>query len=215
MDTDAGGAAAHANGSGGGDAEAAAAQPMEAAGGEEDAGADGGGGGGGGLALDAELTPEEIMMMQQMGMPFVSCCAGRLPYKRACCACLPGSCAAVCQPAPQRNSKGATQWLLHWRLIVSCPCCTPRLQGFDTSQGKQHADAGAVKVKSTREGRQYMNRRVSYLHKSRLHMSLYDSTCRHSVSLGASFCGVLQGGFNRPLEVEATGQKVRIEWLRS
>lgn len=122
MDTDAGGAAGHANGSGGGDAEAAAAQPMEAAGGEEDAGADGGGGGG--LALDAELTPEEIMMMQQMGMPF----------------------------------------------------------GFDTSQGKQHADAGAVKVKSTREGRQYMNRR---------------------------------GGFNRPLEVEATGQKVRIEWLRS
>ena len=27
---------------------------------------------GGGVELDAELTPEEIMMMQQMGMPFVS-----------------------------------------------------------------------------------------------------------------------------------------------
>jgi hypothetical protein len=28
--------------------------------------------GGGGVELDAELTPEEIMMMQQMGIPFVS-----------------------------------------------------------------------------------------------------------------------------------------------
>lgn len=34
-------------------------------------------------------------------------------------------------------------------------------QGFDTSQGKKHADVGAVKVKSTRGGRQFMNRRVS------------------------------------------------------
>ena len=34
-------------------------------------GEEGGEGGVGGLALDAELTPEEIMMMQQMGIPFV------------------------------------------------------------------------------------------------------------------------------------------------
>lgn len=49
------------------------AAPMDAA--------DGGGGGeegqeggqeGGPLELDAELTPEEIMMMQEMGIPFVS-----------------------------------------------------------------------------------------------------------------------------------------------
>ena len=51
---------------------------MEEAGREEgeeegEEGGGGGGGGGGGVELDAELTPEEVMMMQQMGIPFVSC----------------------------------------------------------------------------------------------------------------------------------------------
>ncbi|KAI7845601.1 hypothetical protein COHA_000888 [Chlorella ohadii] len=55
-------------------------------------------------------------------------------------------------------------------------------RGFDTSQGKKHEDAGAIKIKSTRGARQYMNRR---------------------------------GGFNRSLDGEGTGEKVRIEWLRS
>ncbi len=42
------------------------------------------------------------------------------------------------------------------------PC--PAEQGFDTTQGKQSDDprtsVGAVKVKSTRQARQFMNRRV-------------------------------------------------------
>lgn len=54
--------------------------------------------------------------------------------------------------------------------------------GFDSTHGKKHDDAGAVKVKTTRGARQFMNRK---------------------------------GGFNRPLDVEATGQKVRIDWLRN
>lgn len=70
----------------------------------------------------------------------------------------------LCVSLRRNQTQSSHSWLLLWRLIASHSFCTPRLQGFDTSQGKQHADAGAVKVKSTREGRQYMNRRVSYLH---------------------------------------------------
>ena len=33
-------------------------------------------------------------------------------------------------------------------------------QSFDTTQGKKHEDAGAVKIKSARGARQFMNRRV-------------------------------------------------------
>lgn len=68
---------------------------MDADGGERQAGGSGSGeqgeegGEDGGLALDSELTPEEIMMMQQMGIPFVSglyaCALPRaVPVGRAC-----------------------------------------------------------------------------------------------------------------------------------
>lgn len=65
MDTDvvqANGGSVAADGAPGGSGEAQAAD-----------GGEGGEDGGGALELDAELTPEEIMMMQQMGIPFVSC----------------------------------------------------------------------------------------------------------------------------------------------
>ena len=49
-----------------------------------------------------------------------------------------------------------------WRLCLPSPHLPPPPQGFDSSAGKKHEDAavGAVKVKSTRGARQYMNRKV-------------------------------------------------------
>ena len=50
-----------------------------------------------------------------------------------------------------------------WRLPFAPSHPPPPLpQGFDTSAGKKHEDAavGAIKVKSTRGARQYMNRKV-------------------------------------------------------
>jgi hypothetical protein len=41
-----------------------------------------------------------------------------------------------------------------------CAAAHPALQGFDSTQGKKHDDAGAVKLKSNRGARQFMNRRV-------------------------------------------------------
>eukprot|EP00887_Chlorella_sp_A99_P005235 scaffold1.g5235.t1 len=75
---------------------------------EEGALGEGGGGEAKTIELDAELTPEELMLMQQMGIPF----------------------------------------------------------GFDSTAGKhvddEKANAGAVKVKSTRGARQFMNRRGGF-----------------------------------------------------
>jgi hypothetical protein len=66
------------------------------------------------------------------------------------------------------------QQQLCWAVLPATarPACLPgalparlpcSLQGFDTSQGKKHADAGAIKTKTTRGARQYMNRKASRL----------------------------------------------------
>lgn len=161
---------------------------MDADGGDGQAGGSGSGeqgeegGEDGGLALDSELTPEEIMMMQQMGIPFVSGLCMRFSVR--CTYWESRLFGAV-------STAGAVLPLLPWMLLSlllagqwgSCcagflallelpsslhaspstaapPSSTLPPQGFDTTQGKKHEDAGAVKIKSTRGARQYMNRRV-------------------------------------------------------
>jgi len=116
------------------------------------------------------------------------------------------------------------------------------VQGFDTSQGKKHEDAGAIKIKSTRGARQYMNRRVRAGCLARVlaegpallpaaMLLCLPAKTMPAVRPRASHCNswqafpqlrlcpprnrASQGGFNRSLDGEGTGEKVRIEWLRS
>jgi hypothetical protein len=101
-------------------------------------------------ALDAELTPEELQMMMAMGIPFVSSTSCGTPavdaqlrwHAAPCCCC-------CCRRLMRRRSSPAT-----------------RVQGFDTTRGKhvedEGANAGAVKVKTTRTARQFMNRKGGF-----------------------------------------------------
>lgn len=93
-----------------------------------------------------------------------------------------------------------------------------------------------MKLKTTRGARQYMNRRVRGellllllpLHCCTLQLLLVSEGAApspptlHTLSLTAATSptssplslSTSQGGFNRSLDVEKTGEKVRIEWLR-
>ncbi len=108
---------------------------------------------------------------------------------------------------------------LYYMLCDTSLYSSSSLQGFDTTQGKgaedDSAKAGAVKVKSTRQARQYMNRRVSLpalcdvmavQGAQDVYVVVLSVPFRPSCSLGR--CAALaQGGFNRPLAVERTGEK--------
>lgn len=69
----------------------------------------------------------------------------------------PPPAAAACQ---QGLLAVAARVLTAPAVVLPRPLPIAHPQGFDTSQGKKHEDVGAVKVKTTRGARQYMNRRV-------------------------------------------------------